>query len=811
MTRTLLKRNLSGSIGLVLLSGLVPAAPTWAAPGDLDPTFGSGGVVTIEVTTNELAACAAVALAPDGRLVTAGSARVLMANGSRGDVAMVRYRSDGTLDPSFGALGVVTTSVGGFADGVNAVAVEPAGKIVGVGTSELDPGGFGVLLLRYDTDGALDSAFGVNGVVTTRFADAGAIATDLVLQADGKIVVGGGKTIDPVGHNQFLVMRYDSNGSLDPTFGMGGVVTINIPGASAGREAHVEALAVQSDGKIVAAGPFDAPARSHIAVVRFMPDGNLDPAFGTGGIVTTSVHDDTFPSAVVVQPDGRIVVAGSTFDVVNGFGANGKFAIVRYNGDGSPDTTFGAGGVVIAGPPAIEAGTADLTLQPNGKLVVVGYAVVGYMGAAPIRDVALARYNPDGSLDPSFGSGGVVMNHFAASNVGPLVLQPDGRIVEVGSVDRNGPCVGGCNPDAHCILVRYQGGDSASPTPSATAPTSTPSQSPAPTMTTALPTPTITTMPTPTSTRPPLCGNGVLNGSEECDDGNLIDGDGCDFNCTITRCGNGRVTAGEECDDGNANPADGCTNDCRACGNGVVTAPEQCDDGNRNDSDGCTNACTVCGNGTLVPGEQCDDGNAVSGDGCAANCRYELIPGNVAASTDKRACQLEWTVVNPNNTPRLDRRGRLNNTQTCHNGDATCDLGGDPLACEFRVAVCVNNLDPQLSSCTPQGVRAGVDVRFGGIDIVLPIMSRDPMNYTSLYQALQQFRDPNTGATMSLPIDSNRTNVCTDAFAIRVPLRTVGTRQFLGRVQLRTITRAQDTSPIPVMIDLDGLTLVCTP
>jgi hypothetical protein len=103
------------------------------------------------------------------------------------------------------------------------------------------------------------------------------------------------------------------------------------------------------------------------------------------------------------------------------------------------------------------------------------------------------------------------------------------------------------------------------------------------------------------------------------------------------------------------------------------------------------------------------------------------------------------------------------------------------------------------------------EVRFGGIDIILPFASRDPTNYASLYQALQQFREPNTGATLSLPIDSSRTDAYTDAFTIRVPLRTVGTRQFLGRVLLRTITRAQDTSPIPVMIDLDGLTLVCKP
>ena len=121
---------------------------------------------------------------------------------------------------------------------------------------------------------------------------------------------------------------------------------------------------------------------------------------------------------------------------------------------------------------------------------------------------------------------------------------------------------------------------------------------------------------------PTACGNGITTCGEECDDGNLINGDGCDANCTVTRCGNGIVTAGEECDDGNTNPADGCTNACTICGNGVVTPPEECDDGNTNPADGCTNACTstICGDGIVTPPEECDDGNLVNGDGCDANC-----------------------------------------------------------------------------------------------------------------------------------------------------------------------------------------------
>jgi len=122
----------------------------------------------------------------------------------------------------------------------------------------------------------------------------------------------------------------------------------------------------------------------------------------------------------------------------------------------------------------------------------------------------------------------------------------------------------------------------------------------------------------------PPCGDGVVDAGEACDDGNLVDGDGCDSNCTLTACGNGIVTAGEVCDDGNLTDGDGCDANCTltACGNGIVTAGETCDDGNATDGDGCDSNCTLtaCGNGIVTAGETCDDGNLVNGDGCNANC-----------------------------------------------------------------------------------------------------------------------------------------------------------------------------------------------
>jgi len=129
---------------------------------------------------------------------------------------------------------------------------------------------------------------------------------------------------------------------------------------------------------------------------------------------------------------------------------------------------------------------------------------------------------------------------------------------------------------------------------------------------------------------PPSCGDWFLQQGERCDDGNAIDGDGCDHDCSVTACGNGVVTVGEQCDDGNAIDGDGCDHDCSvtACGNGVRTAGEQCDDGNDRDGDGCDHGCvvTACGNGIVTAGERCDDGNDTDGDGCERTCAITRRP-----------------------------------------------------------------------------------------------------------------------------------------------------------------------------------------
>jgi cysteine-rich repeat protein len=195
---------------------------------------------------------------------------------------------------------------------------------------------------------------------------------------------------------------------------------------------------------------------------------------------------------------------------------------------------------------------------------------------------------------------------------------------------------------------------------------------------------------------PTACGNGITTSPEGCDDGNLIDGDGCDANCTPTGCGNGIATAGESCDDGNQVNGDGCDTNCTptACGNGVTTAPELCDDGNVASGDGCDANCTptICGNGITTAPELCDDGNVVNGDGCDANCTPtgcgnaittapELCDdGNV---TDNDGCDSNCTEPGCGN-------GVVNPPEQCDDGNGTngdgCDVNCTPSTCGNGVA-----------------------------------------------------------------------------------------------------------------------------
>lgn len=316
----------------------------------------------------------------------------------------------GDLDPTFGSAGKVTTDFGGV-DRAWAVARQRDGKLIAAG-ERFDPGpADDFLLARYTVRGALDPTFDTDGKVSTDFGGRFDYAADVLVQPDGKILAVGAGFQEPVRPIDFALARYNANGSLDGGFGGGGKVLMTFAPNSLDA---ANAVAIQRDGKIVAAGRTRSPGgRYDFGVARFLPTGALDPSFdGDGQVITpvTTADDDIFD--LEIQQDGKLVVAGWSL------GDRVDMAVARYNADGSLDPSFDGDGVLLG--PFAPAGSAafDIALQPDGKIVLAGSELV--------------RLNPDGTVDRSFGGGGRAllpqMSAFAVE------LQPDGRILGVGTM-----------------------------------------------------------------------------------------------------------------------------------------------------------------------------------------------------------------------------------------------------------------------------------------------------------------------------------------------------------------------------------------
>ncbi len=386
--------------------------PTSAAPGDLDTTFGVGG----KVTTDSGLVTADVAVQADGKIVVAG--RDLFTS----IIFLARYHANGSLDNSFGNGGIVTTSVGNR-NLASAIAIQADGKIVVAGFSGSSRTVGSFVVVRYETTGALDTSFDGDGKVIIDMGNFNS-ANDLVIQPDGKIVVVGASGIFDSRDFAFAVARLNSDGSLDASFdGDGRVIT------SLGSYSYTGAVAValQTDGKIITAGHSGSSySTADFALVRYNADGSLDASFDGDGKVITAVRSDFDGAfAVAVQTDGKIVATGSSEDI-----EDNMMTVVRYNINGSLDTSFGGNGIVLT--PGIDInGDSDyassVVIQSNSKIVVSGTIY---------PDFALVRYNPNGVLDPSFGGDGIVTTNFDQSGwgagVGGLAIQPDGKIIAAG-------------------------------------------------------------------------------------------------------------------------------------------------------------------------------------------------------------------------------------------------------------------------------------------------------------------------------------------------------------------------------------------
>jgi len=309
--------------------------------------------------------------------------RIVLAGSSGSDFAVARYNPDGTPDNTFNSTGKVLTNLGA-SDAAMAVAVDSNDRIVVAGTSNAG-GTYDFAVVRYNVDGRLDTTFNTTGrVLTDVGVGSGDFVTAAVIQSDGKIVVGGLSDASGIPYD-FTLVRYNPNGTLDLTFNTTGKVLTDFTGS--GNSDALQALAVQSDGKIVAAGESFTSGGSSFAVARYEMTGILDTTFNTTGkVLTAFASGNASAQAVVIQSDGKIVTAGS-FDDGNREGPD--FALARYNVDGSLDSTFNSTGKVVT-----DIGGFDFAygvgIQPDGKIVAAGFSAVN--GAD--SDFALTRYFP---------------------------------------------------------------------------------------------------------------------------------------------------------------------------------------------------------------------------------------------------------------------------------------------------------------------------------------------------------------------------------------------------------------------------------
>ncbi len=434
--------------GLLMLAGALLVAVAAAAPGKLDPGFGSGGVaVTATAPGAGDDGQNGLAIQTDGRIVVGGSSDMGAAAGGH-QWRISRYTYKGELDGRFGAGGTVTTSMssaGGFDEHVWNLALDGNGRIVAAGDAVTATGGFDVALARFNADGTLDTSFGTAGKVTTAVGPGTRRdrAHDVAVLVDGKILVAGFADMGSgAGGRNFMVARYNPDGTLDGSFGSGGIVVTSVAPGDNSDVITTNGLTIDPVGRILVTGQANMGTGAggvNSALARYLPSGALDSSFDGDGIVSTAVASaDNFDTLVgaAINADGKIVTAGAA----DAGGFVFDLALLRYNPDGSLDASFGTGGKVMlnVGPGNTDDLPQDLVVQTTGRILVGGG--VAATAVEVDGDFLVARFNADGSLDASFGTGGIVRTSTAPGaaddEIFEIALQSDAKLVASGECEQ---------------------------------------------------------------------------------------------------------------------------------------------------------------------------------------------------------------------------------------------------------------------------------------------------------------------------------------------------------------------------------------
>ncbi len=399
-----------------------------------------GDGIVYESCAPTLTDCAIHILDPDEGSDTQVMTGVDGGTGSVDWQPLRRHRTPGALDLSFGSGGKVLTDISGASfDRADALSLRPHGKVIAVGSSNA-AGSFDFALARYDANGSLDPSFGQGGIVLTDFFAASFdLARSIAIQRDGKIVVAGFSRPTGFGPSLLALARYHANGRLDESFGSDGKVVADLGGSNL----LGGALAIQRDGKIVAGGDSMAGGSNDFALFRFERDGSPDTSFGSDGMVVTDLGNSSFDviAGLTIQPEGRIVVVGWSTA-----GGSDDFALVGYEHHGGLDSTFGVGGKVLTD---IGVSSDDIvfasSVDRRGRFVAAGWS-----DARGNFDFALVRYTRNGHVDTRFGSDGVVLTDLANSSFDAahaIAIEHRGKLVVAGE------------SDAHAgdfVVVRYE-------------------------------------------------------------------------------------------------------------------------------------------------------------------------------------------------------------------------------------------------------------------------------------------------------------------------------------------------------------------
>ena len=399
------------------------AVARYNTDGSIDSTFSGDGMVMLNYGTGMTMAYS-VAIQDDGKIVVAG----FQDGGSTGyNFALSRLNPDGTLDNTFDSDGKVTTSFSNDDDVINDIVIQDDGKIVAVGS--MRNGIYrDMAVVRYNTDGSLDNTFDSDGMLTLTPGTEDDFAQSVIIQQDGKVLIGGWSTLF------FTVIRLDTVGALDNSFDTDGIASIDFTGTG-----QCYSILQQPDGKIVASGCQGPLFNNTFAVARFNEDGSIDNTFDADGKNIATFEYESFAFSSALLPNGKILLSG----YMEGGMSNYSFALARFNSDGSLETLTAEGGKMTRTINDGQERAYELIVQPDNKMILVGREYTSD------DDFAVMRLNPDGTLDETFDTNGIVLTDiYNDDEAFSAVLQPDGKIIVAGE-SKN------FSNDYEIVLVRY--------------------------------------------------------------------------------------------------------------------------------------------------------------------------------------------------------------------------------------------------------------------------------------------------------------------------------------------------------------------